>query len=169
MDIFASILHNLLKFPLELYKILPARELKVIAFIMIVGTLIFIIDMELLICDYAHNLKEIKDEIKVIWVHMAHHYLSAFILFGWLFDNKVLLGTYLFVICFMLFGFLLNNGNCFVTMYVNKKLKIPHNKFNTCIRIFNVRKLFPQLNAKNFYSSVYLFLIIFAIYKVMLM
>lgn len=137
------------------------------AFIMIVGTLVFIIDMEMLITDYMHNLKELKEEIKVLWVHMAHHYLSAFILFGWLFDSKLFLGLYLVVICFMLFGFLLNGGKCFVTMYVNKKLKIPNDKFNTCIRIFNVRKLFPQLNASDFYSGIYLFLIIFAIYKLM--
>jgi len=152
---------------MELYKLLPARELKVIAFILIVGTIVFIIDMELLIKDYAHNLKELKEELKVLWVHLLHHYLSAFILFGWLFDSKLFLGLYLSVIICMLVGFLLNGGKCFVTMYVNKKLHIPHNKFNTCIRIFNVRKIFPQINAHDFYSIAYLFLIIFAIYKLM--
>jgi hypothetical protein len=167
MDLFYSVLHNLVKSPIDLYKLLPVRELKVIAFILIVGTIIFIIDMELLITDYTHNLKELKEELKVLWIHLLHHYLSSFILFGWLFDSKIFLSIYLLVIVFMLFGFLLNGGKCFITMYVNKKLHIPHTKFNTCIRIFNVRKIFPQLNSYDFYSSVYLFLIIFAIYKLM--
>lgn len=59
---------------------------------------------------------------------IIHHIGSAFLLYGWLFNNYILLLLHILTVLFTTIHWLLNNNKCALTVYINRECEWPEDK-----------------------------------------
>ena len=115
--------------------------------------------------DVAVCLKNTEDHLKypVIIITFIHHFISVFGLFGWLFNNKILLFLYISFVIITVVQWKLTGGECLVTKSIAILSDTPeYKRFNDVYKILNIKKYIqPKLL---YYGSLSIFVII-ALYK----
>jgi hypothetical protein len=65
--------------------------------------------------------KCIENNPKVIFSLCLHRFISIFMYFGWIFNNKVILVIYILIFLILLIHWVTNDWKCILTQYENKK------------------------------------------------
>lgn len=115
--------------------------------------------------DVAVCLKNTEQHHKhaVIIITLIHHFMSVFGLFGWLFNNKILLFLYISSVIITVLQWKLTGGECIVTKSVAILSDTSeYRRFNDVYKILNIKKYIrPKLL---YYGSLSVFITI-ALYK----
>ncbi len=117
--------------------------------------------------DCLQNTKTNSCKLAIIIINFVHHYMSIFGLFGWLFDNKILLFIYISLVIITVLQWKLTGGVCIVTKCISILSDTPeYRRFNDLYRIMNLRKLIkPKIL---YYGSLSAFVAV-AIYKLFIL
>lgn len=73
---------------------------------------------------------------------ILHHFLSGFLLGGWLFNYKPILFLHILVVIGIIIYWRNNNNRCELTIYVNKQCGWNHDKpFNDLLNLIGLKKM----------------------------
>ena len=110
------------------------------------------------------NTKTSGKKLLVVLITFFHHFLAVFGLFGWLFNNKKILMTYVILITITIIQWKINKGHCVITRAVSKLSDTPkYKRFNDFYQIIGLKKLIPSRWL--YYVSLSIFIGI-ALYKI---
>ena len=122
---------------------------------------------DVILSDVRDCLEMVDDrqrQITIIIITFFHHFLAVFGLFGWLFNNKIFLITYIVLIVFMIVQWKLTGGVCVVTKSVSILADNPeYKRFNDVYKIIGLKRLIPSRML--YYGSLTIFVGI-ALYKI---
>ena len=91
---------------------------------------IFIISLETLIDILSKQTSNciINSQKPILELLVLHHVSSGFLLYGWLFNDYILLWFHILTVLFTASHWLLNDNKCALTVYINKECDWPENK-----------------------------------------
>lgn len=122
---------------------------------------------DVILSDVRDCLEMVDDrqrQIVIILITLFHHFLAVFGLFGWLFNNKIFLITYIVLIVFMIVQWKFTGGVCVVTKSVSILADNPeYKRFNDVYKIIGLKRLIPSRML--YYGSLSIFVGI-ALYKI---
>ena len=91
---------------------------------------IFIILLEMIVDLLSKQtskcIKQSREPILELLV--IHHISSGFLLYGWLFNNNILLSLHILTVLFTIIHWLTNNNKCALTVYINRECDWPESK-----------------------------------------
>ena len=90
--------------------------------------ILFILSLSLSVIDINNKYKNCVESVeiyKIIPTILAHRFISVFVYFGWLFDNKVILISYVAFLILLLLHWVTNDWKCIITEYENEICNFP--------------------------------------------
>lgn len=70
----------------------------------------------------------INSQKHILELLIFHHISSGFLLYGWLFNNKILLSLHIITVLVTAIHWITNNNKCALTVYINNECDWPENK-----------------------------------------
>ena len=113
------------------------------------------------------NTKTNNCKVAVVIINFIHHFMSVFGLFGWLFNNKILLFIYISLVIITIFQWKITGGECIVTKCIAILSDTPkYKRFNDIYKILNIKKFIPPKIL--YYGSLSAFVAV-ALYKLFIL
>lgn len=113
------------------------------------------------------NTKTNNCKVAVVIINFIHHFMSVFGLFGWLFNNKILLFIYISLVIITIFQWKITGGECIVTKCIAILSDTPkYKRFNDIYKILNIKKFIPPKIL--YYGSLSAFIAV-ALYKLFIL
>ena len=117
--------------------------------------------------DCLEMVDDRKRQIVIILITLFHHFLAVFGLFGWLFNNKILLFIYISLVIITIFQWKITGGECIVTKCIAILSDTPkYKRFNDIYKILNIKKFIPPKIL--YYGSLSAFVAV-ALYKLFIL
>ena len=147
---------------------LSSYDKQVFVIISIIAIITFIYDTYYSdVQDCLRNTKDNYRKIAVVIINFAHHFMSMFGLFGWLFDNKILLIFYISLVILTVIQWWVTGGECMVTKCIAILSDTPkYKRFNDLYKILRIRELVPPKLL--YYGSLSAFIAV-ALYKLLIL
>ena len=96
--------------------------------------------------------------LKVLSIIFLHRFFYTFLYYGWIFDNKIILLLYLFIIIFVFIHWLTNNWKCKPTQIENNLCKYDNYMY------FDYNYIIFKENVANIITIIYFISIIIIIF-----
>ena len=114
-----------------------------------------------------NNTKTNNCKLAIVIINFIHHFMSVFGLFGWLFNNKILLFIYISLVIITIFQWKITGGECIVTKCIAILSDTPkYKRFNDIYKILNIKKFIPPKIL--YYGSLSAFVAV-ALYKLFIL
>jgi len=103
------------------------------------------------------------DRFRIVLLIILHHFLSTFLTFGWIMNNKTVIKVYLFTLFIVIGSWQINNGLCYFTALQNDMCGCNRKKpFNHLLQLMKIKE--NQSN-KKYYYGILIIGIIVSLYK----
>lgn len=87
---------------------------------------VFILLLEVLLAFSNYQIRTcINRDEKALYLLLLHHVGNCFLLYGWLFSNKMILLLHILTVIGTAIYWKLNNNRCDLTIYINRKCGFP--------------------------------------------
>jgi len=114
-----------------------------------------------------NNTKTNNCKLAIVIINFIHHFMSVFGLFGWLFNNKILLFLYISLVIITVLQWKVTGGDCIVTKCIAILSDTPNYKrFNDIYKILKLKKIIPTKIL--YYGSLSAFIAV-ALYKLFIL
>ena len=128
---------------------------------------IFVILLELILNFMRPNaIEELLNKPITLIILILHHIANGFLLYGWLFDNTIILITHVICCLFIMIYWSLNNGLCHLTVYVNEKCNWDKNHHLMDMLYFSGLKSTTYWKEKKIHYLIVFVLGIISLYKI---
>jgi hypothetical protein len=89
---------------------------------------VFILLLEVFLAFSKSQIKTCVNKDKnALYLLLLHHVGNCFLLYGWLFSNKVILLLHIFTVIGTAIYWKVNNNRCDLTIYINRECGFPEN------------------------------------------
>ena len=103
------------------------------------------------------------DRFRIVLLIILHHFLSTFLLFGWIINNKTIIKLYLATLFIVIGSWQINNGLCYFTALQNDMCGCNRKKpFNHLLQLMKIKE--NQSN-KKYYYGILIIGILVSLYK----
>jgi hypothetical protein len=91
------------------------------------------------------------DRFRILLLIILHHFLSTFLTFGWIINNKTIIKVYLATLFIVIGSWQINNGLCYFTALQNDMCGCNRKKpFNHLLQLMKIKE--NQSNKKYYYG-----------------
>lgn len=115
---------------------------------------VFILLLELLFAFRNYQTSACIKNRQVLYALLLHHIGNSFLLYGWLFSNKLLLMLHILTVIGIAIYWKLNNNRCDLTIYINRMCGYPEDRpFHDLLDIIGLKEL-PMWNELGHYIFI---------------